>query len=88
MNMDNHNQKKFLEQQLQWTREQMLILDEINLILHEMKEIALYTLEHEVTSEEMVQLNDRLNELKETVHDLEKQKQLRLEDQVLAPYII
>ncbi len=75
MDKDIQDQKKFLEQQLQWSREQARILDEIDVRLHKMKEIAEYALEHELTSVEIDKLNSQLNELKCEVHSLEKQLQ-------------
>ena len=41
--------------------------------LHEMKKIAQYALNHELTAIEIDQLNGQLNELKREVHCLEKQ---------------
>jgi hypothetical protein len=73
MDKDDQDHKKFLEEQLEWCKEQDRILEEIDVKLHEMKEIAEYALEHGLTSAEIDQLNDQLNELKREVHSLEKQ---------------
>ncbi len=40
MDIHQQEQKKFLEQQLQHTKEQVCILDEMNVKLYEMKRIA------------------------------------------------
>ena len=73
MDKDQQKHKKFLEEQLEWCKEQDRILEEIDVKLHEMKEIAEYALEQEMTSEEIHQLNRQLNELKREVHALEQQ---------------
>ncbi|MGE8080541.1 hypothetical protein [Peribacillus loiseleuriae] len=73
MDKNLQDQKRFLEQQLQWSKEQTRILDEINVKLYEMKEIAEYVLEHELTPEEIEKLNAQMKDLKDVVHYLEKQ---------------
>lgn len=64
--------KKFLEEQIQWCKQQDLILEEIEMKLHKMKKIAQYSLEHNLTPIELEQLNTQLNELKDEVHFLQK----------------
>ncbi len=73
MNKDEREHKQFLEQQLEWCKEQDRILEEIETKLHEMKEIAQYSLENELTPLEINQLNNQLKELENEVHLLEKQ---------------
>jgi hypothetical protein len=73
MDQDQQEQKKFLEQQLQWTEEQVCILDEMNVKLHEMKSIAEYALEHTLSAIEIERLNDELAILKNEFSSLEKQ---------------
>lgn len=75
MEDDREEYKKFLEQQLQWSKKQASILDEINDKLHKMKKIVEYALDFELTSREANKLNDHLNELKAEVCCLEKQLQ-------------
>ncbi|MFV2046284.1 hypothetical protein ACEWK1_02805 [Metabacillus sp. YM-086] len=72
MDKDQQEIKKILEQQLQWCKEQDRILEEIDSKLHEMKRLAGYALEHDLGSVEVEELNDKLNELKNDVHSLEK----------------
>ncbi|KAB7706549.1 hypothetical protein F9802_10135 [Bacillus aerolatus] len=72
MDKDQQEQKEFLEQQLQWCKEQNYILEEMNVKLHEMKRIAEYALEHELSASEVEQLNGQLNVLKNEVNSLEK----------------
>jgi polyhydroxyalkanoate synthesis regulator phasin len=73
MDKDQQDQLKFLVELLRWSREQDRILDEINVKLHEMKEIAEYTLKYELTRNEIEELNGQFNDLKGVVHSLEKQ---------------
>ncbi|UYT84583.1 hypothetical protein [Priestia megaterium] len=73
MEKDELEHKKFLEQQLEWCKEQDRILEEIEMKLYEMKKIAEYAFNHELTSLETDQLNGRLKELKSEVLFLEKQ---------------
>jgi hypothetical protein len=73
MDKDQQEYKQFLEQQLHWCKEQDRILKEIDIKLHEMKRIADYAVEHDLTSVEIDILNGQLNELKSEVHFLEKQ---------------
>ncbi|KAB7706554.1 hypothetical protein F9802_10160 [Bacillus aerolatus] len=73
MDKDHQGHKNFLEEQLQWCKEQDRILEEMNVKLHEMKRIAEYAREHELNSAEINELNGQLNELRREVHFLEKQ---------------
>ncbi|AUO12980.1 hypothetical protein [Priestia megaterium] len=73
MERDEQEHKKFLEQQLEWCKEQDRILEEIEMKLYEMKGIAEYAFNHELTSLETNQLDGRLKELERDVHFLEKQ---------------
>jgi hypothetical protein len=73
MDKDEQDRKKFLEEQLEWCKEQDRILEEIDSKLHEMKEIAEYALNHELTSVGIDQLNGQLHVLQSEVQLLEKQ---------------
>jgi hypothetical protein len=73
MDKDQKEQKKFLEQQLQWSKEQSRILEEIEEKLYEMKGLAEYALTYELSPIEINKLNEQLNDLKNEVHSLEKQ---------------
>lgn len=75
MDKDTQDTKKFLEDQLQWSKEQNRILDAIDVKLHEMKEIAKYALEEKLSTQEINKSNDQLNQLKNEVNFLEKQLQ-------------
>jgi len=72
MDKKQQEHKQFLEQQLEWFKKQDRILEAIELKLHEMKKIAQYVVDHELTSLEIEQLNVQLNELKDEVQCLEK----------------
>ena len=65
----------FLEQQLQWIKEQDHILAKIEQKLHQMKEIGIYAAEYELPEDEISELNTELNRLKQEIHILEKQLQ-------------
>lgn len=73
MNKDQKDQKKFLEEQLEWSKEQVRILDEIDMRLHEMKRIAEYAVDHELSAIEKIRFNNQLKDLKDEVDSLEKQ---------------
>lgn len=73
MNQDRKAQKRDLEQQLEWTKEQVHILDKMDVKLHEMKKIAEYALEHKLSEDEIQRLNGELNVLKSELSSLEKQ---------------
>ena len=73
MNKDQKDQKKFLEEQLEWSKEQVRILDEIDMRLHEMKKIAEYAVDHELSATEKIRFNNQLKVLKDEVDSLEKQ---------------
>lgn len=73
MERDDQEHKKFLEQQFEWCKEQDRILEEIEMKLYEMKKVAEYAFNHELTSLETDQVNGQLKELESDVHFLEKQ---------------
>lgn len=75
MNMNNEQQehKQFLEQQIDWCKKQDQILEEIELKLQEMKKLAQYAFDYELTTIEVEQLNEQLKDLKREVFSLEKQ---------------
>jgi hypothetical protein len=73
MNKDQQDQRKFIEEQIEWSKEQTRILDEIDMRLHEMKRIAEYAVEHELSANEKIRLNTQLKDLKDEVDSLEKQ---------------
>ncbi|MEI2439429.1 hypothetical protein V8V73_02560 [Priestia megaterium] len=73
MGKEEQEHKRFLEQQLEWCKEQDRILEEIEMKLYEMKKVAEYAFNHELTSLETKQLNRQIKELESEVHFLEKQ---------------
>ncbi|MGN7228744.1 hypothetical protein ACTHQ0_03115 [Priestia megaterium] len=73
MGKDEQEHKRFLEQQLEWCKEQDRILEDIEMKLYEMKRIAEYAFNHELTPLEIDQLNVQLKELESDVYFLEKQ---------------
>ncbi|HLS07973.1 hypothetical protein [Lentibacillus sp.] len=75
MDKEQQEHKRFLEQQLQWCEEQDRILEEIENRLHKMKRLAEYSLEYELISAEIEDLNGHMSELKQEVHYLQRQLQ-------------
>lgn len=63
-----------LEQQLDWTKEQVQILDEMDIKLREMKKIAEYAAANKLSSTEMEKLNGQLNVLQTEVRLLVAQR--------------
>lgn len=72
MGQVQQEQRKLLEQQLQWTEEQIRILDEMDVKLHEMKKIAENTLEHGLSAIEIERLNGEMKVLEGEYSSLEK----------------
>ena len=70
---ETQEHKRFLEEQLEWCKEQGHILEEIEKKLYEMKEIAEYALTNNLTSGEVARLNSQLDNLKKEIQTLEKQ---------------
>lgn len=66
---------EFLEQQLKWIKEQDRILAKIEVKLIQMKKIAIYATEHDLSDFEINELNKVINELRQEVIMLEKQLQ-------------
>ena len=73
MDKEEQERKQFLEQQLEWCRQQDDLLKEIEMKLHKMKRIAQHAQDHVLTPIEREQLNSQLKQLKVEVHLLEKQ---------------
>lgn len=69
-------QKEILEQQLQWTKEQIKILDKMDEILQVMKRLAEYAAENDSPEGERGELNQQLEILKSEYVDLERQKHI------------
>jgi len=74
MNKERKGYKTFLEQQLEWTKEQIHILDEMEVKLHEMKKIAEYAEENKLSSIEAQDLNVQLVVLKNEYSALEAKR--------------
>lgn len=75
MDKDQQEVKKFLEERLQWSKDQVRILDKMNVKLLEMRRIAQYVVDHELAANETDTLNSQLNHLKNQFYALEKQLQ-------------
>lgn len=70
--LDEH-EIKFLQDQLEWVKHRDQILEQIETKLYQMKDIAQYSTQQNLTPTERENLNNELNELKQEVHLLEKQ---------------
>lgn len=71
-NKQPHVNLKFLQDQLRWCQERDSVLQEIESKLYEMKGIAEYASEHELSSAEIGRLNHQLGVLKNEIDSLEK----------------
>lgn len=72
--MDNKMYKEFLELELQWSKNQMAILDEMENKLQEMKKIAKIAVANDLSMNDRKSLNDRMQILKHEYNRLEKQE--------------
>ena len=75
MEKDEQEYKKFLEDQLEWSKEQARILDKIDRRLREMKTIAEYARDLDLSLSEREKLNREFDQLKEEIQLLEKKMQ-------------
>lgn len=71
---DQEELKGILEQQLQWTKDQIKTLDGMDEKLQAMKKIAEYAVENDLSSSEREELNIQLEKLKGEYDFLEKQR--------------
>lgn len=72
MDKDQQEKKRFLEEQIEWCKKQEGILEEIDEKFYEMKEIAEYAHDNELTPLEIDKLNGQFITLKQEVHFLEQ----------------
>ncbi|WP_017726258.1 hypothetical protein [Halalkalibacterium ligniniphilum] len=73
MSNDLNERRQFLEQQLEWSKKQALILEEIETKLYKMRELAEYVLANELSEGEAAQINHTWNELKREVAQLQQE---------------
>ncbi|MCT2537261.1 hypothetical protein NC661_14640 [Aquibacillus koreensis] len=73
MEQDELERKKFFEHQLEWCKVRDRSLAQIEYKLNEMKQIAIYAIEHILPQEELARLDEQLNELKQEIGLLESQ---------------
>lgn len=72
MKRDEQTEKRILVEQLEWTREQARLLDEMDMKLHEMRKIAEYAKERELSPKEIERMNGELNKLIDEYNALER----------------
>lgn len=73
MNKDQQETKKFLEEQVEWCKRQDAILEKIENKLYEMKALAEYARDRNLSLVESQLINTQLNTLKQEVNSLEQQ---------------
>ncbi|MCM3714654.1 hypothetical protein [Halalkalibacter oceani] len=73
MNKRNEEQLSFLKEQLEWSKRQTWLLEEIEMKLRAMKKIAEYALEADLSEEEANLLNREITECQQEVKALQKQ---------------
>ncbi len=61
-----------LKQKLEWVKQRMQALDEIEARLREMRELAEYVRDNDISSAEAQELNDRLRAMQEEVTELDE----------------
>jgi hypothetical protein len=71
MDQDHKEYEEMLEQQLQRTKEQLTILDEMDNKLLAMKKIAEYAVRNNLNAKERSHLNEQLEQLKKEFDSLE-----------------
>ncbi|MEK3978409.1 hypothetical protein MKY37_04860 [Psychrobacillus sp. FSL K6-2836] len=73
MNKDREEQRRFLNEQIQWCKEQDQILKEIEARLYIMTDLVEYALIYDLNPNEITRVNFQLNELKKEVRSFNKQ---------------
>ncbi len=73
MDKETEERLAFLKEQLEWSKRQALLLEELDAKLHEMKEIAEYVQAYEWSSSEIDDLNQQFKELQQEVAVLQRQ---------------
>ena len=76
MDKEQKERKEFLQEQLEWTKEQMDILDQMDGKLQEMKRIAESAAGNDLSVDERKSLNRRLGILKHEYDLLKKRKKI------------
>lgn len=73
---------EYLGQQLEWVKYRIKMLDMIELKLQEMRELAEYASEHDLTDAEKEAINEQLKNMQQQVNELDaKSKNFWLEHQ-------
>lgn len=73
MDKEQSERKEFRQEQLEWTKEQMDILDQMDMKLQEMKRIAEYVARYELSTDEIGKLNSQIKGLQNEYSFLEAQ---------------
>ncbi|MFD1031463.1 hypothetical protein [Metaplanococcus flavidus] len=70
MDQNQNERKEFLQQQLQWTKGQIDILDQMDMKLQEMKGIAEHVAHNELSQSEIVNSSAEINALNQEYEKL------------------
>lgn len=73
MPIDKQEQLEFLQEKSKWIKQRMLVLDELDIKLQEMREIALYAKNSQLSHAERERLNQEIQELNSEVEFLQQQ---------------
>ncbi|MCM3760674.1 hypothetical protein M3212_07720 [Alkalihalobacillus oceani] len=73
MNKRDEEQLSYLKGQLDWSRRQAWLLEQLEMKLRAMRQIAFYALEGDTTATEVEQLQREIEECQQEVRELQKQ---------------
>ena len=65
------NEKQFLEEQLEWTKEQIILLDKIEEKLQEMKRLAIYARDHQENREQIKRIQEQIFRIQQEINMLQ-----------------
>ncbi|MCF8009866.1 MAG: hypothetical protein K9L17_03510 [Clostridiales bacterium] len=68
----NNYSEEYLWQKLEWTKQRMEALEQIEIKLHHMKELTSYARDNELSQAKKQEVNDRLHELQDEINELDE----------------
>ncbi len=66
----------YLRQQLEWVTQRIKALDEIDIMLIEMKALTVYARDHNLNRAELQEVNDKLSALQKIVNELDERSKV------------
>ncbi|MEL3960243.1 hypothetical protein MKZ01_03130 [Lysinibacillus endophyticus] len=75
MDKNQEELKKFLQEQVEWCKQQDRTLEKIENKLFEMKKLSEYSRDYKLSPSEIKNLNDQLNKMRLEIYTLEQQLQ-------------